>query len=366
MPSREQMSAAARGWTAIHGGRRRHFSRPESATIQWRTLGGMYTAGGLLVLAILWVGVDDSFDVPLVAGVAGAAVAIGSSLFIASALLPASGMLAGLLLAAAMVSTAVVASGEADTPLAVLYIWIVVMGWYFLRPRGAGVLTAANLLASAAAMMVVAHPEDNAVTWWLMVAGTMVTVGTLTAVLRLRGDRLVATLADAATHDALTGALNRAGFQEHSESEMARACRHDVPLALVLADLDDFKGLNDSFGHRTGDGVLAAFAELCQAHIRPDDRVARVGGEEFVLLLSHTDEAGAVATAERIRRAMHAHLASPDGTPVTASFGVAAHPDAGSDVETLLGNADRALYTAKSLGRDRTIASGASPSASGR
>jgi diguanylate cyclase (GGDEF)-like protein len=318
----------------------------------------MYVAGGLLVLAILLVGVDDSFDVPVIADVAGAAVGVGLSVFVAAARLPVAGMFAGLLLAAAMVSTAVIASGEADTPLAVLYIWIVVLGWSFLRPRGAGVLTAVNLLASAAAMAVVANPEDRAVTWWLMVAGTIVTVGALTAVLRLRGDRLVATLADAATHDALTGALNRAGFQEQAGREMARARRHDVPLAVVLADLDNFKRLNDSFGHSAGDGVLAAFAQLCRAQLRPDDRVARVGGEEFVLLLPQTDEAGAVRTAERLRRAMHAQLASPDGRPITASFGVAAHPDAGSDVETLLGAADRALYLAKSLGRDRTVASG--------
>jgi diguanylate cyclase (GGDEF)-like protein len=267
-------------------------------------------------------------------------------------------MPAGLLLITAITSGAVVASGEADTPFALLYIWIGIEGWYFLPPRGAGVITAVSVLASAGAMAVVATPYDNATTWWLMVAGTTVTVAALAAVLRLRADRLVGTLADAASRDALTGVLNRAGFQGHADAEMARARRYELPLAVVLVDLDHFKAVNDTFGHRGGDRALAAFADLCGAHTRPDDRIARVGGEEFVLLLPYTDKAGAVAIAERLRQAMHAHLATPDGKPITASFGVAAHPHDGSDVEMLLANADRALYAAKSLGRDRTIASG--------
>ncbi|MEA2229144.1 MAG: diguanylate cyclase [Solirubrobacteraceae bacterium] len=319
----------------------------------------MYTAAGLLMLSLLVVGVDDSFDVPVIDWLAGSAIGLGLIFIVAAAKLPVSGMPAGLLLATAIISAAVVASGEADTPFALLYIWIAIEGWYFLGPRGAGVVTAVNVLASAAAMAIVARPEDNAITWWLMVAGTTVTVAVLAAVLRLRADGLVATLAEAASRDALTGVLNRAGFQGHADREMARACRHDLPLAIVLADLDHFKAVNDTFGHRGGDGALAAFADLCRAHTRPDDRIARVGGEEFVLLLPHTDRAGAVAIAERLRHAMHAHLTSPDGTPITASFGVAAHPDDGSNVEMLLGEADRALYAAKSLGRDRTIATGA-------
>jgi diguanylate cyclase (GGDEF)-like protein len=314
----------------------------------------------VLILSALAVGVDDSFDVAVIGWLGRSAIAFGLVFIIAAAKVPVSGLPAGLLVATAIVSAAVVASGEADTPFILLYIWIAIEGWYFLRPRGAGAVTAVSVLASAAAMAVVARPEDNAMTWWLMVAGTTVTVAALAAVLRLRADRLVATLADAASHDALTGVLNRTGFQRHADAEMTRACRYDLPLAIVIADLDHFKAVNDTFGHGSGDGALAAFADLCRAQMRPHDRIARVGGEEFVLLLPHTDRSGAVAAAERLRHAMHTHLASPDGKPITASFGVAAHPHDGSDVEMLLGNADRALYAAKSLGRDRTVAFGPS------
>jgi diguanylate cyclase (GGDEF)-like protein len=320
----------------------------------------MYTAAGLLMLLLVVVGVDDSFDVPVIDWIAGSAIAFGLIFIIAAAKLPVAGLPAGLLVAAALVSAAVVASGEADTPFALLYIWIAIEGWYFLGPRAAAGVTGVSLLSSAAAMAAVAEPYDNGVTWWLMVAGTTVTVAALAGVLRLRADRLVAALADVASHDALTGVLNRVGFQGHLDTEMARARRYTLPLAVVLADLDHFKAVNDTFGHRSGDGALAAFADLCRTHTRPDDRIARVGGEEFVLLLPYTDTAGALAIAERLRHAMHVHLASPDGKPITASFGVAAHPHDGSDVEMLLGNADRALYAAKSLGRDRTVAFGPS------
>jgi diguanylate cyclase (GGDEF)-like protein len=316
----------------------------------------MLTGAGLLVLLFLVLGVDDSFDVPVIAGLAGTSLVVGLIFIIAAARLPVSGMLAGLLLSVALASAAVVASGEADTPFALFYIWIAVEGWYFLHPRWAGALTAITVLASGASMAVVANEYDNAATWWLMVVGTTLTVSTLAAVLRLRADRLVATLADAASHDPLTGLLNRRGFQEHADREMARARRYDVSLAIVVADLDHFKALNDTFGHHSGDAALVAFAALCRANTRPFDIVARVGGEEFALVLPNTGAAGAVVTAGRLRQAMHAHLASPDGSPVTASFGVAAHPGHGTDLETLLRNADRALYVAKSCGRDRTIA----------
>jgi diguanylate cyclase (GGDEF)-like protein len=328
--------------------------------VQWRALGALFTAAGLLALAVLFLGVDESFDVPVLAGLAGGAEAVGITFMIAAAKLPASGLLGGLLLAVVMVSATVVASGEADTPFALLYIWVAVEAWYFLRPRAAAALTAITLLASAVAMAVVANEQDNAATWWVMVVGTALAVAGLAAVLRLRGDRLVATLADAASLDPLTGLLNRRGFDQRAGREMARARRYNVPLAIVVADLDHFKALNDTFGHGTGDEALAAFGELCRANTRPDELVARVGGEEFALLLPNTDATGAVTTAERLRRAMHAHLTTPAGDAVTASFGVSAHPQHGTDVETLLGAADRALYVAKRRGRDRTVAFDAS------
>ena len=162
-------------------------------------------------------------------------------------------------------------------------------------------------------------------------------------------------LEDRATRDELTGLPNRRGYHERIEQELARATRHDLPLSIVLADIDDFKSLNDRFGHRYGDEALRDFAALCSDELRGADLVCRVGGEEFAIVLPHVAEHDALVTAERLRRAVRDGLGDPDGRPLTASFGVASFPRHGSDPEILLDHADQAMYAAKHLGRDRTV-----------
>ena len=155
--------------------------------------------------------------------------------------------------------------------------------------------------------------------------------------------------------DGLTGLANRRLCAAALDQELARAERFGEPLAVVLADLDDFKSINDRFGHPTGDEVLRAFAELLQGGVREIDLAGRWGGEEFVLLLPETDLDGGAKLAERIRQSLaDQELAGPDGTTfrVTASFGVAAFPDAPSG-DQLVAAADAALYEAKRSGKNR-------------
>jgi diguanylate cyclase (GGDEF)-like protein len=123
----------------------------------------------------------------------------------------------------------------------------------------------------------------------------------------------------------------------------------------VLADLDDFKLINDRFGHHAGDEVLLAFAELLRAHGRDVDVAARLGGEEFAILLPETALEGARAGAERLRRSLagfRIRLSERDEVMVTASFGVAERAE-GQSVDSLLRAADGALYQAKELGKNR-------------
>ena len=155
--------------------------------------------------------------------------------------------------------------------------------------------------------------------------------------------------------DGLTGVANRRRCSEALSMEVARAERHGTPLALVLADLDDFKVVNDEHGHAAGDLVLREFADVLRTTLRESDLAGRWGGEEFLLLLPGTDAAGAAHLADRVRIAFTERpMLAPDGATlaVTCSFGVAQHRP-GEDEEELFAAADRALYRAKRLGKNR-------------
>jgi len=155
--------------------------------------------------------------------------------------------------------------------------------------------------------------------------------------------------------DGLTGLANRRHCDDSLSAEIARAQRLDTPFTLVLADLDDFKAVNDRHGHAVGDDVLRGFASVLRTTVRDTDLAGRWGGEEFLLLLPGTDSAGALHLAERVRTAL-AERTFRGGAgatiAVTCSFGVAEHRP-GGDGRELLASADRALYRAKREGGNR-------------
>ncbi|HET8734330.1 MAG TPA: diguanylate cyclase, partial [Anaeromyxobacteraceae bacterium] len=158
-------------------------------------------------------------------------------------------------------------------------------------------------------------------------------------------------MARRADTDALTGIANRQGFNEAMAREFARSRRFRHPLSIVLVDLDHFKRVNDEHGHAVGDQVLAGTARLLATRVRESDFVARWGGEEFAVIASMTDAAGAARLAEKLRDRLEATRLGPDGG-VTASFGVAEmRPD--DTVQTMVRRADEALYAAKDGGRNR-------------
>jgi diguanylate cyclase (GGDEF)-like protein len=167
----------------------------------------------------------------------------------------------------------------------------------------------------------------------------------------VRNVRDAAVMRQLATTDPLTGLANRRHFTTSAEGILARAERTDTPVALILADLDHFKRINDRHGHATGDQVLRAVAEVLKALVRKGDLSARWGGEEFVMLLSGADLTGATAFAERLRGAIATIEAVP-GELVTLSQGIALYR-LGDDLDSLLKRADTALYRAKDRGRDR-------------
>jgi two-component system, cell cycle response regulator len=155
--------------------------------------------------------------------------------------------------------------------------------------------------------------------------------------------------------DSLTEVHNRRYFMLRLEDEFRRAQRYDNPLALVLVDLDQFRGINESFGHLVGDGVLRAVAQCLVAAVRETDTVARTGGDEFACILPQTHLAGALTVAERIRRDVAALRTGPAADVLlTASVGVGSHPAVHVQTpEELIGAADGCLARAKREGRNR-------------
>lgn len=157
--------------------------------------------------------------------------------------------------------------------------------------------------------------------------------------------------------DALTGVGNRRRLEEALTVEVSRVRRGAGMLSVIMADIDHFKRVNDVYGHGTGDRVLEHLGALLRTGTRATDTVARFGGEEFVVLMPHTNLAEAMVKAEQLRVALAAQVIAPLTEVVTSSFGVA-ELVGGEDGPSLLKRVDAALYRAKEAGRNRVVAAG--------
>lgn len=156
--------------------------------------------------------------------------------------------------------------------------------------------------------------------------------------------------------DGLTGTWNRRFFQMQFRQVLATATRFGRNFSVLMLDLDNFKQINDTYGHQRGDAILVEFSQRVTSALREVDTFARYGGEEFICLLSETDTDGAITTAEKIREGIkNEPFGDPADTPLslTVSTGIASYPEHGDTFRELVEAADRAMYRAKQLGRDR-------------
>jgi diguanylate cyclase (GGDEF)-like protein/putative nucleotidyltransferase with HDIG domain len=346
----------------------------DDTAVRWRVLAVLYlTAAPLTAVTLLMPHGRGATDWAI-GGLAATATGIGVVLLAGARRLPRNGIGALLGMGTVLITLAIAADGDAGSPYALLYLWAGVEGFFFLRVRGALLVNA--FIALCYGVVLIFMPTDGAAPsrWLLTIGGVTVAAG-LAGVLQARAERLVAEMAEMARTDALTGLLNRRGFADSIDLELERARRGRHGVSVVVGDLDHFKALNDRHGHRAGDVALQAFGRLLAAHGRRIDASARIGGEEFALILPHTDEHGAFLVAERLRRALRDEPPLPDAA-LTVSFGVATFPRHGADGDALLHAADQALYAAKELGRDRSVIfspevasslrAGSRPSAGGR
>ena len=160
-------------------------------------------------------------------------------------------------------------------------------------------------------------------------------------------------LARLATQDQLTGVLNARAFADRLTQELERNRRYPRPLSLLYLDLDNFKVINDSHGHQTGDAVLRLVADAMRTSVRTADIVGRLGGDEFAVLMPETDAPLADAAAKRLAASLRTVF---KGTPsVTASIGVVSCSATDANTDDLLRRADQAMYDAKKLGKDRVV-----------
>jgi diguanylate cyclase (GGDEF)-like protein/putative nucleotidyltransferase with HDIG domain len=328
--------------------------RLRSRELMARSLAYLFAAGALITLALLLLLPHPEATTAGVLGVVGVALAIGVVIEVGAERIPVGfypGIVAG---GSVLITAAVIFRASPTTAHALFYLWVAFYSFYFFsRPVallqlglcGAGYAFALNTLPA---------PPPHALELWLTTMSTLFVAGVLVAKLEHRIDAMVVGLANAARTDALTGLLNRRGFEEAFELELERARRGERSLSVLVGDLDDFKQVNDRFGHHAGDLALARASSILAHRKRRIDTVARLGGEEFALIVPDADDHSCYMLAERLRTGLREEFAS-DQAPLTISFGVASYPAHGDSYMGLLGAADDALYAAKELGRDRTV-----------
>ena len=310
----------------------------------------LFGSGAMTMAGVLFAPDPDASDHPALA-----VCAVVYAVFMAVLLLwrtPPRAVLHAICPAGTLAATAAVALAEPIGLTPSFYLWPMLVAAYFLDRREVAANLAFATAACAVSLALWVEPGLRAA----MFVAVLAIVGVATAVIVMLREQvlaLVLRLRTLASHDSLTGALNRGAFEQRLESELARARRGSTALSLVIFDVDHFKRLNDSYGHAAGDAALRCIGDIVAATMRRSDVFGRLGGEEFGLLLPDTGIVGAATVADKLRRRFAAPTAGQ--RPLTVSFGVAEVHSGASTAVAMLDDADRALYAAKRAGRDRVM-----------
>jgi diguanylate cyclase (GGDEF)-like protein len=254
----------------------------------------------------------------------------------------------------AVLAVAVGLDGGSRSPLGVLLVLPVLFAALVYPPLDVAVMALSSVVVYV--LLVVTQPAPGASR--SLVTGTMLVlaggISVMASVNRYVDERARARLSSRlhqmATRDGLTGCLSYRAFREALTAEAARARRYRRPFSLILADLDSFKAINDTYGHDVGDVVVSGVARAFREGARVPDRVGRIGGDEFAILLPETSS----VRAEQVARRLQAHVRNCKlPVAVTVSYGTSTWFGPGDDLEAVIRRADRALYAAKHAGRDR-------------
>ena len=342
-PAHEDRIAEARGQLAATHDR----------ALMAQALAALFAAGATLaLLTYLLPHSQDANALGLLAVVA-IAYLVAAGLFLGARTLPDRVLPVALLWGSTLVAAVAYFSAQTPSPLVFFYLWVFLYSSYFFtRMQTAVQIVYAGLAYGG--LLALRPPASGVAEWWLVGMGTLVVAAVLVRSMRARVETLIAKLYDAARTDPLTGVLNRRGFREQLDLEIERARRRGSEIAVVSGDVDHFGEVNGRGGQAAGDNVLRRLAAVLEASKRQIDLVARVGGQEFALILPDTGPLEAYTLAERLRTSVGAAF---EGllTPVTISFGIAGFPEHAETAASLLRAAEEALQAAKQAGRDRAV-----------
>jgi diguanylate cyclase (GGDEF)-like protein/putative nucleotidyltransferase with HDIG domain len=316
-------------------------------------LAGLFAAGATLAaLTVVLPHPSEQNDLGLLAIVANA-YAIAAVLRWRAQKLPARTLRLALAWGSTLITGVAYFSGESPSPLIFFYLWVFLYASYFFTRREAA-LQIAYVGFAYGALLALRPPSSGAPAWWIVGMGTLLVAAIVIMTMRVRVELLISRLYEAARTDPLTSLSNRRGFRELLDLELERARRGETEMTVLVGDLDRFKEVNDRSGHQVGDAALQRVARLLAQGKRQVDSAARVGGEEFALILPDSGADGAFVLAERLRSKLAGEFAE-DSVAITISFGLATYPEHGETAASLLRAADEALYAAKDSGRNRTV-----------
>lgn len=327
--------------------------RNDDTKLMAKALAGLFAAGATLaLLTVLLPHAPRTNELGLLLIVADAYL-VAALLHRLAARLPPRLLRYALAWGSLLITAVAYFSAERPSPLVFFYLWVFLYASYFFSRRETAAQVAFVGVAYGA-LLIVAPPPTGVATWWVVGMGTLLVAAILVVALRDRSEMLIAQLYDAARTDPLTEMLNRRGFRELLDLELERARRGGRPVTVVIGDLDHFKEVNDRSGHHVGDSALRRTARILDEGTRTIDVAARVGGEEFALILPDTDDQQAMVIAERLRCQVQRGFAA-ETVPVTICFGIATFPAHGETAAALLRAGDEALYGAKASGRNRSV-----------
>jgi diguanylate cyclase (GGDEF)-like protein len=323
----------------------------DRARAHLRLAGALLFGAGAVTLGVVLAAPDPDASDHVALGLCAAVYAL-VSLALGLWTRPPAAVLHAICPAGIVAATAAVAFSEPVGLTPVFYLWPMLLAAYFLGRRE----VAANFAFMAAGCGVALALWVDPVLRLAMFMAVLAIVGVVTVVIVVLREQvlaLVQRLRTLASHDSLTGALNRGAFEQRLDAELARSQRTGAPLSLVVFDVDHFKAINDSYGHAAGDQALRGIGDAVHGSMRRSDVFGRLGGEEFGLMLPDTDMAGAAVVADKLRHLFSAPVVV--GRALTVSFGVAEAATSERRARTMFADADRALYAAKRGGRDRVV-----------